>query len=91
MPLPLRFSALRTAAYLRASFSSYGRFNAFSLPLAAPSINLSISAPETAIGRRPTAVRTEKRPPTSSGTTNVSYPSSVASVFNAPFALSVVA
>ena len=32
-----------------------------------------------------------KRPPISSGTTNVSYPSSSASDFNAPRALSVVA
>ena len=38
----------------------------------APSISASISAPQTAIGRRPTAVRTENLPPTSSGTTNVS-------------------
>ena len=66
-------------------------FNASSLPAAAPSINLSTSAPLTAIGSKPTAVRTEKRPPTSSGTTNVSYPSAVARVFNAPLALSVVA
>ena len=36
------------------------------------SISLSISAPLTAIGNRPTAVSTEKRPPTSSGTTKVS-------------------
>ena len=66
-------------------------FNAFSLPLAAPSINLSMSAPLTAIGNKPTAVRTEKRPPTSSGTTKLSYPSAVASPFNAPFLASVVA
>ena len=39
---------------------------------AAPSISFVISAPLTAIGRRPTAVSTEKRPPTSSGTTKVS-------------------
>jgi len=32
----------------------------------------SISIPATAIGRSPTAVRTEYLPPTSSGTTNVS-------------------
>ena len=39
---------------------------------------------------RPTAVRTEKRPPTSSGTINDSYPSSVARLLSAPLALSVV-
>ena len=82
---------LRTAAYNKESFSS----NAFSKHLfladAAPSINLSMSAPLTAIGSKPTAVRTEKRPPTSSGTTKLSYPSSVARFFNAPLALSVVA
>ena len=39
----------------------------------------------------PLGVSTEKRPPTSSGMTNVGYPSCVASVFNAPRALSVMA
>ena len=48
-------------------------------------------APLTAIGSNPTAVNTEKRPPTSSGMTNVSYPSSSATDFYAPRALSVVA
>ena len=33
---------------------------------------LATSAPETAIGNKPTGVKTEKRPPTSSGITNVS-------------------
>ena len=50
-----------------------------------------MSMPWHAIGKRPTAVNTEKRPPTLSGTTNVSYPSASAKVFNAPRALSVVA
>ena len=50
-----------------------------------------MSAPLTAIGNKPTAVRTEKRPLTSSGTTKLSYPSAVASPFNAPFLASVVA
>ena len=50
-----------------------------------------MSAPETAIGKSPTAVNTEKRPPISSGTTNDSKPSSVARFFKDPFALSVVA
>ena len=47
--------------------------------------------PLTAIGNNPTAVKTEKRPPTLSGTMNDSYPSLVANVFKAPFAASVVA
>ena len=38
----------------------------------APCITASISMPAAAIGRRPTGVRTEKRPPTSSGITKVS-------------------
>ena len=50
-----------------------------------------ISAPETAIGNRPTAVNTEKRPPISSGTTNVSQPLASASTLTAPFWRSVVA
>ena len=50
-----------------------------------------MSAPETAIGNKPTGVNTVKRPPTASGITNDSYPSASASDFNAPFALSVVA
>ena len=50
-----------------------------------------MSTPATASGSSPTGVSTEKRPPTSSGMTNVGYPSCVASVFNAPRALSVMA
>ena len=57
----------------------------------APAINSSILIPAAAIGKSPTAVNTENLPPTLSGTTKVSYPSAVASVFNAPFSLSVVA
>ena len=49
-----------------------------------------MSQPATAIGRSPTAVRTEKRPPTSSGITNVSYPSASARFLRVPLALSVV-
>ena len=56
----------------------------------APIISLSILIPAVAIGKSPTAVKTEYLPPTLSGITNVSYPSSVAKVFNAPFSLSVV-
>ena len=56
----------------------------------APFINSLISTPATAIGSNPTAVKTENLPPTSSGTTKVSYPSSVANPFKTPFALSVV-
>ena len=50
---------MRTAAYCKASFSAKSASNARFLPEAAPSINLSISAPLTAIGSRPTAVNTE--------------------------------
>ena len=50
-----------------------------------------MSIPAAAIGSNPTGVRTENLPPTSSGTTKVSYPSASANVFKAPFALSVVA
>ena len=50
-----------------------------------------MSIPATAIGNSPTAVNTEYLPPILSGTTNCSYPSFSASVFNAPFCLSVVA
>ena len=39
---------------------------------AAPCISFSMSMPLTAMGRRPTAVRTEYLPPTLSGTTKVS-------------------
>ena len=49
-----------------------------------------MSIPATAIGNNPTAVKTEYLPPILSGTTNVSYPSSFANCFNAPFSLSVV-
>ena len=51
----------------------------------------SISIPHAAIGNNPTGVRTENRPPTSSGITKVLYPSSSANVLNAPFLASVVA
>ena len=57
----------------------------------APFIRASISIPAAAIGRRPTAVNTEKRPPTLSGTTNVSQSLATASTLTAPLALSVVA
>ena len=50
-----------------------------------------MSIPAQAIGSNPTGVSTENLPPTSSGITNVSYPSSSANFFNAPFTLSVVA
>ena len=50
-----------------------------------------MSAPLHAIGNKPTAVNTEYLPPTSSGTINVSYPSIVDKVRNAPFLASVVA
>lgn len=56
----------------------------FNCAVHAPSINLSISIPATAIGNNPTAVNTEYLPPTLSGITNFSYPSSSANVFNAP-------
>ena len=56
----------------------------------APYINLFISIPETAIGSKPTAVNTEYLPPMLSGITNVSYSSSFANFFRAPFSLSVV-
>ncbi len=57
----------------------------------APSIKAVISAPEAAIGKSPTAVNTEKRPPTESGTTKVSQLFASALTFTAPFSLSVVA
>ena len=57
----------------------------------APSIRALISAPDAAIGSNPTGVKTEKRPPISSGTTNVSQPLASASTFTAPLARSVVA
>ena len=60
------------------------------IALRAPPISASMSQPATAIGSRPTAVSTEKRPPTSSGTTKVSKPSLSASCFKVPRALSVV-
>ena len=44
-----------------------------------------MSAPDAAIGSKPTAVNTEKRPPMSSGTTNVSQPLASASTLTAPF------
>ena len=59
--------------------------------LAAPIIIDSILIPAVAIGNKPTAVKTEYLPPTSSGTTKVSYPSLSANCFKAPFDLSVVA
>ena len=50
-----------------------------------------MSIPAQAIGNNPTGVNTENLPPTSSGITNVSYPSSSASFLSAPRDLSVVA
>ena len=49
-----------------------------------------MSIPAVAIVSNPTAVNTEYLPPTLSGITNLSYPSSSDSVFSAPFSLSVV-
>ncbi len=60
------------------------------MALLAPPINASMSQPATAMGKSPTAVSTEKRPPTLSGTTKVSKPSLSASCFSVPLALSVV-
>ena len=68
--LKLKEKSLRSVGIVTLGYRAKDDSNAAFLPAAAPSISLSISAPETAIGRRPTAVRTEKRPPTSSGTTN---------------------
>ena len=82
---------LRITAYWYAMFFLKSGVESSSCANLAPAIILSISTPLTAIGNNPTAVRTVKRPPTSSGTTKVSYPSSSASNFNAPRALSVVA
>ena len=62
----------------------------FSSAILAPPISLSISIPVAAIGSNPTGVKTEYLPPTLSGITNVSYSSSSANPFNAPFFLSVV-
>ncbi len=56
-----------------------------------PCTMASTSIPATAIGSKPTGVNIEKRPPTSSGITNVSYPSLLASSRKAPRDLSVVA
>ena len=56
----------------------------------APFISFSISIPATAIGNNPTGVSTENLPPTLSGITNVSYPSSSDKAFSAPLSLSVV-
>ena len=79
------------AAYNNEGFSSKGFPITSSLIAAAPAISSSISIPATAIGSRPTAVSTENLPPISSGTTKLSYPSSLASDLSAPLALSVVA
>ena len=49
------------------------------------------SNPATAIGRRPTGVSTEKRPPTLSGMMKLLYPSLSAHVRAAPFLASVTA
>lgn len=50
--------------------------------LAAPTMIESILIPVAVIGHKSTAVRTENLPPTSSGTTNVSYPSLSANCLN---------
>lgn len=49
-----------------------------------------MSIPATAIGSKPTAVKTEYLPPILSGITKVVYFSESASCFKAPFFLSVV-
>ena len=56
-----------------------------------PLINSSIFIPAAAIGIKPTGVKTEYLPPTSSGITKVLYLFSVDKVFKAPFLASVVA
>ena len=80
-----------TAAYCNALFSSNFLLEKSFTASAAPCINSSMLIPAAAIGNNPTGVKTENLPPTLSGTTNVSYFSVSANVFNAPFALSVVA
>ena len=61
-----------TAAYFNAGFFSYSASKHTFFISLAPFMRRSRSAPLTAMGRRPTAVSTEKRPPISSGTTNSS-------------------
>ena len=62
----------------------------FSCANLAPFINFVISIPATAIGNKPTAVKTEYLPPILSGITKVVYFSVSASCFSASFFLSVV-
>ena len=65
-------------------------FKAKSISLT-PFIISSISIPTRASGNKPTAENTENLPPTSSGITNVLYPSWSASCLRTPIFLSVVA
>ena len=72
MLLPLLYNSLRTAAYTAERFSSKGT----SIPVffsidTAPATNSRMLIPATAMGSKPTGVRTEKRPPTLSGIINV--------------------
>ena len=70
MALPFWCRMLRSAAYLAQSWS-VPVANA-SRAAAAPAMAASMSTPAAAIGSRPTAVSTEKRPPMLFGTTKVS-------------------
>lgn len=56
----------------------------------APLSRLVISMPNKAAGRRPTGVKTEKRPPTFSGMSKVGIPCSVAIWRRRPFLGSVI-
>ena len=78
-------------AYKTASFSIISVFANSFCASSAPLRRQSMFIPATAIGSKPTAVRTEYLPPISSGTINVSYPSFSDKFFNAPLLLSVVA
>src|SRR5687767_14027844 len=91
--LPLRSTSNRcsASASIAAGFysTSVERQRADIAP--APASSASVSTPPAAAGNNPTAVSTEKRPPTSGGTGSVGQPSLVATARRAPLLGSVTA
>ncbi len=70
--LPVRYSSYRAAGILPGRFFCHVRLGADLHHTRHPPSSWQISTPATAMGSRPTAVRTLYRPPMSSGTTKLS-------------------
>ena len=85
---PIFFSAKwQTATYCNTGFSETGDSRKRCVIAAAPSSNRTTSIPTSDAGNRPTAVKTEKRPPTPSGIPKTSgHPSVFARLASFPLA-----